>query len=145
MSAKILVGIDGTEAGGRAVEFARKLSGLIGECEVVLLFVIEWSPFTFQTAEENAQRHKRREEEIGAALSRVVEPTVDTLKAADVACRGLVRHGDVADLLNRVAEEEGAQQIVVARTSEAGIASRVFGSSTANLVMSSKVPVTVVA
>ena len=58
--------------------------------------------------------------------------------------RGVVKHGDVADTLDRIAVEEGADQIVVARSSEGGFVKRIFGSSTANLVMNASVPVTVV-
>lgn len=123
---------------------AVKLAKLIGECEVLGVYVIEWSPFSFQTAEENAQRHKRREEEIGLANSRIVEPAVSDLQKAGLSARGIVRHGDVAETINRIAKEEGAEQIVVCRSSEGGIASRIFGSSTSNLVMGASVPVTVV-
>jgi nucleotide-binding universal stress UspA family protein len=56
----------------------------------------------------------------------------------------VVRHGHVADLLAQIAVEESADQIVVARTSGGGLAQRIFGSSTANLVMHASVPVTVV-
>lgn len=123
---------------------AVKLAKLIGECEVLAVYVIEWSPFSFQTAEENAQRHKRREEEIGLAKSRIIEPAVEELTKSGLAARGIVRHGDVAETINRIAKEEGAEQIVVCRSSEGGIASRIFGSSTSNLVMGASVPVTVV-
>lgn len=107
--------------------------------------MIEWSPFTFQTAEENAQRHKRRDEEISTALERVVTPAVKKLTDAGLNARGLVQHGNVADTLERIAVDEKADQIVVARSSDNGLSSRIFGSSTANLVMSATVPVTVVA
>lgn len=110
----------------------------------MLVYVIEWSPYSFHSAEENAQRHKRREEEIAAAESRVLAPAVATLKEAGFAARGVVRHGDVAALLNGVAVEEEADQIIIARSSDGGFAARVFGSSTANLVMTASVPVTVV-
>jgi nucleotide-binding universal stress UspA family protein len=123
---------------------AVKLAKLIGECEVLVVYVVEWSPFSFQTAEENAQRHKRREEEIGLANSRIIEPAVSELKAAGLSARGVVRHGDVADTINRIAKDEGAEQIVVCRSSEGGFATRIFGSSTSNLVMGASVPVTVV-
>ena len=66
------------------------------------------------------------------------------LKKDGFSARGIVRHGDVADLLNKVAEDEGADQIVVARSSEGGFVKRVFGTATANLVMHATVPVTVV-
>lgn len=144
MSAKIVIGLDGSGSGERAVAYAKKQAKLIGTCELIAVYVIEWSPYSFQTPEENDQRHKRREEEIAAASSRVVAPAVDALKADGFTARGVVKHGDVADLLNSVAVEEGADQIVVARTSEGGFASRLFGSSTANLVMTATIPVTVV-
>ncbi|MCB1400980.1 MAG: universal stress protein, partial [Rhodobacteraceae bacterium] len=127
-----------------AVSYAEKVARLIGNCEIILVYVIEWSPYSFQTAEENAQRHKRREEEIKTAMERVVSPAVDALKKDGVEASGEVRHGDVADLLNTIAVERGADQIIVARTSEGGIKRRIFGSSTANLVMHASVPVTVV-
>jgi len=144
MSAKIVIGLDGSGSGERAVAYAKKQAKQIGTCELIAVYVIEWSPYSFQTPEENEQRHKRREEEIAAANSRVVKPAVDALKAEGFSASGVVKHGDVADLLNSVAVAEGADQIVVARASEGGFASRLFGSATANLVMTATVPVTVV-
>lgn len=144
MTAKIVVGLDGSDAGERAIAYAKKLSGLIGDCEIIAVYVIEWSPFSFQTAEENAERHKRREAEIAAARERVVNPAVNALKSKGFAARGLVKHGHVADSLNATAVSEKADQIVVARASEGGIASRVFGTSTAQLAMTAEVPVTIV-
>lgn len=145
MTTKVVIGLDGHGSGERALAYARKQAELIGACELLLVYVIEWSPFSFQTAEENAQRHKRREEEIALANERVVDPAVATLKEANLNARGRVLHGDVADTINRVASEEKADLIVVGRSSEGGLASRVFGSATSNLVMSASVPVTVVA
>lgn len=144
MSAKIVIGLDGSGSGERAVAFAKKQAALIGECELIAVYVIEWSPYSFQTAEENEVRHKRREEEIATATSRVIEPVVSALKAEGFNARGIVRHGHVADLLSSTAVDEQADQIVVARSSEGGLTSRVFGTSTANLVMHASVPVTVV-
>ncbi len=144
MAAKIVVGLDGSSSGNRAVDYAKKLAGQMGACELVLVYVIEWSPYSFQTPEENAERHKRREEEIEAAMSRVMQPALDGLAADGCTARGMVKHGDVADLIDRTAVQEGADQIVVARSSEGGFVKRMFGTATANLVMHASVPVTVV-
>lgn len=145
MTTKLVIGLDGESTGERAVQHGKRLAELIGDCELLIVYVIEWSPYSFQTAEENAVRHKRREEEIATANERVVEPALQSLSKDGVKARGLVRHGDVADILNRVADEEQAEQIIVSRSSEGGFTKRIFGSSTANLVMSATVPVTVVA
>ena len=142
---KLVIGLDGASTGGKALDFAKDLASKTESCELIVVYVIEWSPFSFQTAEENAQRHKRREEEIKVAMERVVDPAVKTLNDAGLTARAIVRHGDVADTIDRIAHDEGANQIVVARTSEGGLTSRIFGSSTANLVMNARVPVTVVA
>ena len=55
----ILVGLDGHSSGERALAHTERMAKMIGDCEIVVLYVIEWSPFAFQTAEENEQRHKR--------------------------------------------------------------------------------------
>ena len=142
---KLVIGLDGHSSGDHALEFAKDLAARTTDCELIVVYVIEWSPFSFQTPEENAERHKRREEEIAIAMERVVNPAVASLTKAGLKARAIVRHGDVADTIDRIANEEGASQIIVARASSGGLTSRLFGSSTANLVMNARVPVTVVA
>lgn len=144
MTAKLVVGVDGLGSGERVLNYAANLAKLIGACELLVVYIIEWSPYSFQTPEENAERSKRREEEITKANERIIEPAVQKLISEGFAARGIVRHGNVADALNDVAVAEGAEQIIVARSSERGLSQRIFGSSTANLVMEAKVPVTVV-
>ena len=144
MTVKIVIGLDGTDTCERALEFAKDLASKIGACELLAIYVIDWSPFTFQTAEENEHRHNRREEEIHLATERVIDPAVKTLTDAGFKASGLVRHGDVADTLNRLAVENGASQIIVGRVSSGGLTKRIFGSATHSLVMHADVPVTVV-
>lgn len=144
MTMKLVIGLDGHTSGERAMAHAMRLAEMAGDCELVVVYVIEWSPFSFQTAEENAMRHKRREEEIAQAKTRIVEPAIAKLVESGHTAKGIVRHGDVADTLNRIASEEGGDQIIVARSSEGGFAQRLFGSATSNLVMHADVPVTVV-
>lgn len=144
MTAKIVIGLDGTDTGERALAFAKDLAAKMEGCEMLVIYVIEWSPFTFQTAEENAQRHKRREEEIALATTRIVTPAVEALTQAGYTATGLVRHGDVAETLNRLTVKHGGSQIIVGRGSSDGFTKRLFGSSTQNLVMHADVPVTVV-
>jgi nucleotide-binding universal stress UspA family protein len=142
---KLVIGLDGHSSGEKALAYGQKLAALMKDAELLVVYVIEWSPFSFQTAEENEQRHKRREEEISTAQTRVVDPAIKTLTEAGVSATGIVRHGNVAETLDRVAKTEGAGQIIVSRSSDGSLSSRIFGSSTANLVMSASVPVTVVA
>lgn len=144
MPNKLLVGLDGADSGGRALSFAKDLAGLIGDCEIVVAYVIEWSPFSFQTPEENEKRHQRREEELKIAHERIVDPALEQLAKDGFKATGAVRHGDVADTLDALAKEAGAKQIIVGRASEGGFAARIFGSATSALVMKASVPVTVV-
>lgn len=141
---KLVIGLDGQSSGEKALEFAKAMAANVSSCELIVVYVVEWSPFSFQTAEENAERHKRREEEISIAMERVVGPAVATLKKAGLSARAIVRHGDVADTIDDIAHSEKASQIIVARSSVGGLTKRLFGSSTANLVMNARVSVTVV-
>lgn len=140
----IVVGLDGSDAGARALEFAKTQANLIGDCAIAIVYVIEWSPFSFQTPEENEKRHKRREEELKQAHERVLDPAVKDTEGAGHSVVGIVKHGDVSDILDDVAKEHGAVQIVVGRVGVRGLKERLFGGVTGRLVAASSVPVTII-
>jgi hypothetical protein len=85
------------------------------------VYVIEWSPFTLKTAEENAKHHRRREEGTKRAMTRAVDPVVKLLRQAELTRSGLMRHGQVTETLNAFAVKNGDSQIGVSRSSEGSL------------------------
>ncbi|AXI48095.1 universal stress protein [Sulfitobacter sp. SK012] len=140
----IIVGLDGSEAGARALTYAKEQATRIGDCAIALCYVIEWSPFSFQTPEENEMRHKRREEELQTVNERVLDPAVAAAKKEGFDVVGIVRHGDVADTLEDLAKQHGASQIVVGRVGARGLKERLFGGVSGRLVATASVPVTII-
>ena len=143
MSSVLMVGVDGSNCGERAVEFAARRAKNSG-ARLYITYIIEWSPFTFSTAMENAERHQRREEEIQRAHSEIVDPIVDRLKAEGLDAEGLVRHGHVADTLNSLAKSKGVVNIILGRQGTSRLKAHVFGSVGSRLVQSAECAVTVV-
>jgi nucleotide-binding universal stress UspA family protein len=111
---------------------------------LTIVFVIEWSPFTFQTPEENEARHQRREEELTVAHERVLDPAVSAAAAEGFTVEGIVRHGDAAEILEAIAVEKGAGQIVIGRSAGRRLRDHFFGSVSSRLAAVSTVPVTIV-
>ncbi len=142
MTDTLLVGVDGSECCNRAVDFAATQAKTSG-AHLVVAYVIEWSRYTFNTPEENEQRHKRREEEIERAQTQVLDPIVASLKAKGVDAEGIVRHGHVAEVLRDLAVENKARQIFIGRTGQSQLQTRLFGSVASTLVQISPIPVTV--
>ena len=143
MTDVLLAGVDGSDDGKRAAEFAASRAKA-AKARLVVAYVIEWSPYTFNTPEENEERHKRREQEISLAQSSVLDPALKKLKSEGIDAKGIVRHGNVADVLNGLAIENNAVQIVVGRIGTSGLKSLIFGSVTSKLVQVAAMPVTVV-
>ena len=143
MTDTILIGIDGSKAGEHAVNFAVS-QAKSGNTGLVLAYVVEWSPYTFNTPEENEQRHLRRKEEIKTARERVLNPILTSLESQNIKALGVVRHGQVADVLLLIAKEQDAGQIVVGRVGHSGIKSLLFGSVAAKLIQLAHIPVTIV-
>lgn len=139
-----IVGLDGSDAGARALAFAKDRAKAAGDCKIVICYVIEWSPFTFQTAEENAQRHKRRENEIAMAHERVLDPALTSAKAEGFDIEGIVRHGDAADIIDALAREHDAKQIMIGRVGTKGLKARIFGGVAGRLATTATVPVTII-
>ena len=143
MSSVLMVGVDGSECGGRAVEYAAEHARK-SNAHLYVAYVIEWSQFTFSTALENAERHARREEEIQRAYSRIIDPVVDRLKSEGLNVEGLVRHGHVADTLHELAKENGVTNIILGRQGTSKLKSHVFGSVGSRLVQVAECAVTVI-
>lgn len=142
MGRALLVGVDGSDSGWRALEFATGRARSLG-ATLVLVHVIPWSPYSFNTPEENEERHQRRQQELEAARTQLLEPA-ERQVGEDVAVILVTKHGDRAELLNQLAREYDAEHIIVGRTGESRIRSRMFGSVPSTLTQIADVPVTVV-
>ena len=143
MTETLLVGVDGSDGGVRAAEFAAKRAK-DGNARLIVAYVIEWSPYSFNTPEENEVRHKRREEEISRAESDVLQPIVASLKQGGANAEGVVRHGHPAEVLSALAGEHKASQIFIGRRGLSKLQALLFGSVAGSLVQISPVPVTVI-
>jgi nucleotide-binding universal stress UspA family protein len=143
MNQVLLVGVDCSNCSDRAVGYAANLAKS-GGARVLVVHVIEWSPYTFNTPTENEQRHKRREEEIGRAQAEIIDPVVALLSEQGIDASGLVRHGHAAETLKRVADEQEVNSIIVGRTGTSRIKAQLFGSVAGTLVQISNQPVIVV-
>jgi nucleotide-binding universal stress UspA family protein len=130
---------DGTDR--HAIDFAAARAKCEGAA-VHVVHVLEWSPYTFLTPEELAQRHKVRQEELNRADTAVLQPVLQSLRAAGVSVSGEIRHGNVVDVLSAIAMEKGAALIVAGRSSS--LTTRVFGSVASGLAQSAPVPVAIV-
>ncbi len=143
MSNSVFVAVDGSEGGERALQYAAERAKL-GGAKLIVGYVIEWSPYTFNTPEENAERHMRREQEIEKATSTVVDPAAEMLKSEGIDCETVVQHGPPAETIIKLAGKHDAKQIVIGRRGQSAIKNLIFGSVAGNLIQTSPVPVVVV-
>lgn len=143
MTAKYLVGLDGSECGRRAVAAALQ-QAQVSQGSVVLSYVIPWSPFTFSTAEENALRHKRREEELARAAEQLLIPEQQRFEAAGIPCEIVARHGHPAKTLVQLAREHQVSMIIVGVIGDTPLKSRLLGGTASTLIQIAACPVLVV-
>ncbi len=137
-----IVGFDGSESARHAADFAAERAKL-AKAKLHLVQVLEWSPYSFHTPEELAERHMRREQELDRANA-IVQPVTDELNAAGVETTCEARHGNAAELLCEIAEAKGAVQIIIGRSGGTGLANRLLGSLVISLAQAAPVPVTIV-
>ena len=143
MSERYVVAHDGSEAGRRAVDFAaRQAEG--GGATLLVAHVLEWSPYSFLTKDEIAERHLRREEELERARGAIIEPVLRELAARGLSVESELRYGHVVETLVEIARDTAATQLFIGRTGQTGMVSRLFGSVAGSLAQVSPVPCTIV-
>ncbi|MBT8059351.1 MAG: universal stress protein [Xanthomonadales bacterium] len=143
MSKVLLLGIDASDCAQRALEYAAERAE-VSKVQLIVCHVIEWSPFSFNTPQENEERHQRREAELDRAHEEIVDPVVSQLRERGLFARGVIRHGHAAETLAAVADEFGVTNIIIGKTGSSRIKTQLFGSVANSLVQISTRPVTVV-
>jgi nucleotide-binding universal stress UspA family protein len=143
MSRVLLVGVDSSSCSKRALEYGAQRAEEY-KIQLIVAHVIDWSPFSFNTPQENEERHMRREAELDRAHQEVIDPEVSKLRERGIYARGVIRHGHPAETLNALAEEMGATNIIIGKTGSSRIKTQLFGSVANTLVQISGIPVTVV-
>jgi nucleotide-binding universal stress UspA family protein len=143
MANKLLVALDGSEGSKRALSAAVEHAKLAGS-ELVLTYVIDWSPYSFHTPQELEERHQRRESEIQRAHDSVLNPEIAALEAEGINVETAVHHGKIAETLLELGDQHAISQIYIGRRGESRMHAMIFGSVSAALVQTSSVPVTVV-
>lgn len=138
-----IVAVDDDDCSRRAIAFAAERAKLAG-ATIKLLHVLEWSPYSFLTQEELAERHGRRKQEMARAEEKILQTMASGLKAQGLTVEIEARYGHVAETICDVASEDDALQIFVGRTGTSQLTNRIFGSTVGALVQASPVPVTVV-
>ncbi|MBT8418766.1 MAG: universal stress protein [Silicimonas sp.] len=140
---KIVLGYDDSESAKDALTFAAALAKSSGS-ELVIAHVLEWSPYSFLTPEEIEERHKRRKEELERAETALLKPAKAEAERAGAKVKAVMKYGHIAETLVQVIKDEGASQVVIGRTGNSSISSRLFGSVAGSLAQVSPVPVTIV-
>lgn len=143
MPGKILVAVDGSDAGARALAFAHARAKSEG-WSLMLVHVLEWSPYTFLTKEELEERHARRKQELARAEAAIITPMAAKFMGQGVEIETAIKYGHVTETICDVATEIGAKEIVTGRTGNSGVMSRVFGSVAGSLAQVAPVPCTIV-
>ena len=138
-----LVAVEGSEGSRRAVAHAIERAKASG-ADLLLVHVIDWSPYSFHTPEELSARHKRREEELTRAKDMILAPIAKMVDDAGIAASTEIRHGKGAETLAAMAKEHDVAQIIAGRSGESGVSSLLFGSTSSKLVQISSVPVLIV-
>lgn len=139
----VLVGVDKSDSSMRAVQLALKWA-TASDQSLLVVHVIPWSPFSFQTPTENEHRHAQRMSEIAAAEEQIIAPMVALAEGSETPVATSVKHGNPSDELLDLAESHDATHLVVGRIGDSGLRVSVFGSVANRLAQHAPIPVTVV-
>jgi nucleotide-binding universal stress UspA family protein len=131
-----LVAYDGRDQ--HPVDFAVGRA-LMANARLVIVHVLEWSPYSFLTTAELAERHKTRQQELERAEESLMNPILAKVRAGGATAEGELRYGDVVDLICGLAKEKGAAMIFVGRSSS--LSTRVFGSVASGVAQCAAIPV----
>lgn len=143
MTGPILTAVDGSKTSKKAAAFAAKRAQQAG-VPLILLYVVEWSPYSVMPPQDLEIQHKAREQQIAKAEEEILTPLKQELSQYNTDIEILVRHGHAAQTIVGIIQEKGASELVIGRTGHTGWQAVVFGSTANTVSQTASVPVTIV-
>ncbi len=134
-----VVAYDGTDQ--HPVDFAVDRAAK-ESARLLIVHILEWSPYSFLTNEELAHRHQQRQEELARVEETIMKPILEKVRLSGITADQEVRYGDVVDLLCASAKEANAAMIFVGRSSS--LSARVLGSVASGVVQCATIPTVIV-
>lgn len=138
-----VVAYDSEEDGHRVLDYAISRAARDG-ARLIIVHVLEWSPYSFLTPEELEERHVRRREEMDRAREHLIEPAVARAREAGVEAEGDLQYGSAVRLLAKAARTHDASLVFVGRSGSDSIGARIFGSVPLGLAQVCHVPIVLV-
>lgn len=116
------------------------------QADLLLVTVLEWSPYQFLTPEELAERGARRKKDLARAEQEILQPAVAKLQGQGVNVSGKVLIGNVAEQILKAAQDAKASTIYVGRSGKGSesFTQRFFGSVPIALTQITTVPTVIV-
>ena len=109
-----------------------------------IVHVLQWSPYSFLTAEELDERKMRRRQELERARTTLLDPLVAEISAEGVTVDCEIRFGAPTEIILAVAEHQKATMIFVGRTGRGPAQNKIFGSVTLGLAQVARIPTVIV-
>jgi len=139
----IVVGVDGSEHATAALDWAARMAKGM-DSEVVAVFAIA-PPVYFDTGFGPPTQPIEYDEQWRSDIKKEFEEVwCKPLRDAGVKFRTVIEDGRAATVINRVADQEDADVVVVGRRGHGGVAELLLGSVSHELVLHSKRPVLVI-
>lgn len=139
----IIMGYDGSEASNTALDFAANMAQEFGS-RLSLVHVIDWSPFEFQTLEENERQSQLSRDQIRADREKLFPPVLERLNQQGQDVDVVIEFGHPAEVIARIARDSEAAAIVVGRRGESTLKRVLFGGIANALVHEADCPVVIV-
>jgi nucleotide-binding universal stress UspA family protein len=71
--------------------------------KLIIVHILEWSPYKFLTPQELEERHVRRKQELERAKAALIDPAIKRAADSGVEATCELRYGGVVDLLVEIA------------------------------------------
>ena len=99
-SETFIVAYEGEEGDTPTLDYAIERARKDG-AGLLVVHILEWSPYSFLTPDEIEERHGRRKQEMTRAREIVLDPAVAKVKAAGLVGSAELRYGNVVDKIVR--------------------------------------------